>query len=165
MMEYLDIVFDGPPGPVSGRFVGVEKPNGVSMSAGVWLEDELIDGRWRLRIKPNIFWDEPTGNAGVDATISKWAQTWSCDNYMPPLTCLTAPSTETGRCDQCQARAEGETTEDRLRGLVRECQIDMNRQREIGSIKDLRRADEGRESLKTYVDFVRSARSETAGSE
>lgn len=27
-----------------------------------------------------------------------------CDNYAPPLTCLTAPSTETGRCDKCRTR-------------------------------------------------------------
>lgn len=25
-----------------------------------------------------------------------------CDNYVPPLTCLNAPSTETGRCDKCR---------------------------------------------------------------
>lgn len=27
-----------------------------------------------------------------------------CDNYRPPLTCLTAPSSEAGRCDKCRAR-------------------------------------------------------------
>lgn len=27
-----------------------------------------------------------------------------CDNYLPPLTCMTAPSTETGRCDKCRTR-------------------------------------------------------------
>jgi hypothetical protein len=26
---------------------------------------------------------------------------WPCDNYEPPLTCLTAPSTVTGRCTPC----------------------------------------------------------------
>lgn len=27
-----------------------------------------------------------------------------CDNYLPPMTCLTAPSSESGRCDKCRAR-------------------------------------------------------------
>jgi hypothetical protein len=27
-----------------------------------------------------------------------------CDNYLPPMTCLTAPSSVTGRCDKCKAR-------------------------------------------------------------
>ena len=27
-----------------------------------------------------------------------------CDNYRPPLTCLTAPSSESGRCDKCRTR-------------------------------------------------------------
>ncbi len=30
----------------------------------------------------------------------------TCDNYPPPLTCLTAPSTVTGRCDDCADAAD-----------------------------------------------------------
>lgn len=37
---YIDIVFDGPPGPESGGFVEVEDENGCSISVGTWLEYE-----------------------------------------------------------------------------------------------------------------------------
>jgi hypothetical protein len=40
------------------------------------------------------------------------ADAWPCANYTAPVTCLTAPSSGTGRCDWCRdqaaaARAEG----------------------------------------------------------
>lgn len=41
-MEYIDVVFDGPPGHVSGRFVEVENPDGASISVGDWIE--RLDG-------------------------------------------------------------------------------------------------------------------------
>lgn len=47
-MSYIDIVFDGPPGPESGRFVEVEDETGKSIDAGEWLES--LDGFHRLRI-------------------------------------------------------------------------------------------------------------------
>jgi hypothetical protein len=47
-MKTIDIVFDGPPGPVAGRFVEVEDLSGASISVGEWLERE--DGYWVLRI-------------------------------------------------------------------------------------------------------------------
>jgi len=47
-MKYIDIVFDGPPGPESGRFVEVEDGNGHSINAGEWLES--LDGMHTLRI-------------------------------------------------------------------------------------------------------------------
>lgn len=31
-----------------------------------------------------------------------------CDNYLPPLTCLTAPSSESGRCDKCAERGQAD---------------------------------------------------------
>lgn len=43
----LDIVFDGPPGHESGRFVEVER-DGVSINAGAWRKRD--DGLWALRI-------------------------------------------------------------------------------------------------------------------
>ena len=43
----IDIVFDGPPGPESGRFVEVER-DGTSISIGEWVHRE--DGYWVLRI-------------------------------------------------------------------------------------------------------------------
>ena len=46
--EPVDIVFDGPPGPESGRFVEVESPPGKSIKFGEWLQRD--DGYWVLRI-------------------------------------------------------------------------------------------------------------------
>lgn len=43
----IDIVFDGPPGPQSGRFVEVENHLGRSVRFGEWVER---DGFWCLRI-------------------------------------------------------------------------------------------------------------------
>ena len=48
MTRTIDIVFDGPPGPVTGRFVEVENEEGKSISVGEWVERE--DGYWVLRI-------------------------------------------------------------------------------------------------------------------
>lgn len=49
-MAYVDIVFDGPPGPEAGRFVEVENPAGQSIRFGEWVKRE--DGYWVLRITP-----------------------------------------------------------------------------------------------------------------
>lgn len=45
---HVDIVFDGPPGPESGRFVEVEDASGKSINFGQWVKRE--DGYWVLRI-------------------------------------------------------------------------------------------------------------------
>ena len=37
-LAYIDIVFDGPPAPESGRFVEVNDHTGASINAGDWLE-------------------------------------------------------------------------------------------------------------------------------
>lgn len=46
--SFLDIVFDGPPGPEGGRFVEVENPAGESIRFGTWVQRD--DGYWALRI-------------------------------------------------------------------------------------------------------------------
>jgi hypothetical protein len=46
--QHIDIVFDGPPGPTSGRFVEVEDPSGRSIKAGEWINRP--DGMSVLRI-------------------------------------------------------------------------------------------------------------------
>lgn len=38
MSKYIDIVFDGPPGPTCGRFVEVEDEFGKSINFGEWVE-------------------------------------------------------------------------------------------------------------------------------
>lgn len=45
---YIDVVFDGPPGPEAGRFVEVENALGHGFNAGKWVQRE--DGYWVLRI-------------------------------------------------------------------------------------------------------------------
>jgi hypothetical protein len=45
---YVDVVFDGPPGHESGRFVEVEDASGVSVKVGEWIDRG--DGMWALRI-------------------------------------------------------------------------------------------------------------------
>ena len=44
----VDVVFDGPPGPESGRFVECEDGRGQSACIGEWLQRD--DGMWTLRI-------------------------------------------------------------------------------------------------------------------
>jgi len=46
--EAINIIFDGPPGPESGRFVEVETDGGYGVNAGEWIE--RTDGLWALRI-------------------------------------------------------------------------------------------------------------------
>ena len=45
-MDYIDIVFDGPPSPEGARFVEVEDSRGRSINFGEWVRD----GYWALRI-------------------------------------------------------------------------------------------------------------------
>ena len=44
----INIIFDAPPGPHSGRFIEVENDAGESISIGQWLQRP--DGYWSLRI-------------------------------------------------------------------------------------------------------------------
>lgn len=46
--RYIDIVFTGPPGPRSGRFVEVEDMDGHGIRVGTWMARP--DGCWALRI-------------------------------------------------------------------------------------------------------------------
>ena len=46
----IDIVFDGPPGPVAGRFVEVEDSDRCGIGdVGEWIERD--DGFWALRLR------------------------------------------------------------------------------------------------------------------
>lgn len=60
-LEY-HIVFDGPPGPESCRFVEVEDANGRSFRAGEWIERP--DGYWALVIRPFAGRPSPSVDAG-----------------------------------------------------------------------------------------------------
>lgn len=48
MPKAINIILDGPPSPLSGRFVEVETDDGRSINAGEWIERS--DGLWALRI-------------------------------------------------------------------------------------------------------------------
>lgn len=52
MSDYIDIVFDGPPGPNTDghhcNFVEVEAPDGRSVGVGEWVDRG--DGMWALRL-------------------------------------------------------------------------------------------------------------------
>ena len=52
MDKFIDIVFDGPPGPESGRFVEVEDHTGKSIKIGEWLDRG--DGYWVLRLYEDL---------------------------------------------------------------------------------------------------------------
>ena len=52
LKQYIDIVFDGPPGPVCGRFIDVEDADGKSINLGEWIRRK--DGYCVLRIPKNI---------------------------------------------------------------------------------------------------------------
>jgi hypothetical protein len=47
-MDYIDIVFAGPPSPEGARFVEVEDSRGRSINFGEWVRRP--DGYWALRI-------------------------------------------------------------------------------------------------------------------
>ncbi len=49
----IRIVFDGPPGPESGRFVECEDASGRSVSLGEWRQRR--DGYWELVLTPDDF--------------------------------------------------------------------------------------------------------------
>jgi hypothetical protein len=55
---FIDIVFDGEPGPVPPRFVEVEDENGRSINAGEWVHRD--DGYWALRLTVSANPDAPT---------------------------------------------------------------------------------------------------------
>ncbi len=46
--DFIDIVFDGPPGNESGRFIEIEDPTGKSIQLGEWIKRP--DNTWALRI-------------------------------------------------------------------------------------------------------------------
>ena len=71
-MSSIHILFDGPPGPVAGRFVEVEDETGKSISVGQWRERS--DGFWELVIERGEQAAEPcarcSGTGAVDTAFS-----------------------------------------------------------------------------------------------
>jgi len=48
LTKAINIIFDGPPSHVSGRFVEVETDDGHGIDVGEWIEHD--NGNWALRI-------------------------------------------------------------------------------------------------------------------
>lgn len=48
---YYDILFDGPPGPVAGRFIEAEDDQGRSVNLGTWVRRPGDGDWWALRIR------------------------------------------------------------------------------------------------------------------
>jgi hypothetical protein len=53
MSDHVDIVFDGPPSPLSCYFIDVENAAGHSITFGEWIKRD--DGYWVLRFSPADF--------------------------------------------------------------------------------------------------------------
>ena len=49
--DFIEIVFDGPPGHESGRFVEVENSHRESIGIGRWVKRNDGTGMWALRIR------------------------------------------------------------------------------------------------------------------
>jgi hypothetical protein len=79
--KYIDIVFDGPPGPEGGRFVEAENEEGKSIIAGEWIN--RADGFWSLRMRPI---------SNLEARIAAARKLAKCDYpYQPRGFCMCKP--------------------------------------------------------------------------
>jgi hypothetical protein len=65
-MTTVDIVFDGPPGAVCGRFIEVEDRTGASIRLGEWVQRD--DCYWVLRIPDPRHLDR-----ALDSMAKGWA--------------------------------------------------------------------------------------------
>jgi hypothetical protein len=61
-LKPVDVVFDGPPGHESGRFVEVENGEGKSLNVGTWIDRK--DGMWALRVWADCTPTSPKAVAG-----------------------------------------------------------------------------------------------------
>lgn len=98
-MSFVDIVFDGPPGPVSGRFVEAEGPDGRSVQVGEWIDRK--NGRWALRIRLDAPVNQLTWAARLDQSTPPRPLCCSCRGRgfdlvrRFPRTCTTCHGTGT----------------------------------------------------------------------
>jgi hypothetical protein len=74
MTDYVDVVFDCPPGPeTSPRFIEVEDATRRSIRFGTWIERD--DGRWALRITRADFEKRPAIDTDqVQAALDRVAE-------------------------------------------------------------------------------------------
>ena len=87
----VDIVFDGPPGPESGRFVEVESPPGTGIKFGEWVHRD--DGYWVLRFAAEKTTDEPECKGCVQGLPLIRG------THLPPNTAVAFPCTVADRRD------------------------------------------------------------------
>jgi hypothetical protein len=79
-VEFIDIVFDGPPEHASGRFVEVEDSNGRSIRFGSWVK--RADGYWALRFAPA----PPAGDGAREAALALLEDYVGVEDMLPPET-------------------------------------------------------------------------------
>lgn len=77
-LDYIDIVFDGPPSHESGRFVEVENSSGMSISFGEWVHRP--DGYWALRIPSFDAFAASRADAAVEKERERCARHASSDD-------------------------------------------------------------------------------------
>lgn len=56
MIKEINVIFDGPPGHHSGRFIDIEDENGRSLCIGKWIPDGESGLFWKLRFTPLDFY-------------------------------------------------------------------------------------------------------------
>lgn len=105
MTDHVDIVFDGPPEHVAGRFVEVEDAQGQGLKFGEWVERP--DGYWALRIDVG----EIRAEAQVEALreVAQDAE-WS-DVALPGMTATGVIRGVRARADRIAREAGIETGE------------------------------------------------------
>lgn len=80
-MKNIDIVFDGPPGPIAGRFVEVENELGASINIGEWVERD--DGYWVLRIPDTAdALEQATRWISVDEQLPDVGKKWDGKSFV-----------------------------------------------------------------------------------
>ena len=81
--SFIDVVFDGPPGPEAGRFVELENSRGESISPGEWVHRP--DGYWALRLP-----SRETYHAERDALAARVAELEALLAEVAPFVCVCA---------------------------------------------------------------------------
>ena len=81
MTEQIRILFDGPPGPESGRFIEVENKKGESISIGEWVQEGDM---WYLEF-PDIRNEYETLKAATERFVAYMDEWYSIRGKVEPL--------------------------------------------------------------------------------
>jgi len=81
MNQAINIIFDGPPRPESGRFVEVETDEGKGLNVGEWIDKG--DGLWALRIAPDLPPFHLPAQAELENELVRQNRKWGEQNHHP----------------------------------------------------------------------------------